>query len=187
MVLWQVLDVLHTVPACPPSHLDGVPVLRVHAAEQTKDHTQPERAILLEVHFTIVIHRVRGASEVEGVFVRVHVGFELNGILRGHCLRIRMVKIQEVVHLWLVELSWIAHCSSSDWASALPRNTAFVVPEMIHIVLFALLFQFTKTRLGVAAWSGRSHRDITRLVSGIDVVSFCELTLIDFSECFRVL
>jgi len=98
-----------------------------------------------------------------------------------------MVKIQEVVNLWLVELSWIAQCSSSDCASTLSRNTAFVVPEMIHIVLFALLFQFTKARLGVATWSGRSHRDITRLVSGVDIVSFCELSLTDLSKGFRVL
>lgn len=93
MVLGRVLDILHAVPALPSGHLDGVPILSVHTSDQAKNHAQPERSVFHEVHFAIVVHRVRGTGEVEGVFVSGHVSLELNGILGGHCLSIRVVKV----------------------------------------------------------------------------------------------
>ena len=68
-----------------------------------------------------------------------------------------MVKVQEVVNLWLMELSWDTESASTNCTSALLGNTSSVEANVIDVVLLSLLLKLSKADLSVAS-RGRSGR-----------------------------
>lgn len=91
-----------------------------------------------------------------------------------------------VVDLRLMEFSWNAQGSASDRSSVLTWDTTSVEANMVHVVLFPLLGQFSQACLSIAAFGRGWARHITTLVTSISVVPLVELTLVDFFEFVRV-
>ena len=78
---WSVFEILHALPTS-HSHLFAFKLVSsVHKAEESEDHSKPERAILHEGHVAIVMHWVRRHRLVEVVLVTLHESLELNGVL----------------------------------------------------------------------------------------------------------
>ena len=96
---WSVFKILHALPTS-HSHLFTFKLVSsIHEAEESKDHTKPERAILHEGHIAIVMHWVRRHGLVEVVLVTLHESLELNRVLRVDSLAVGMVEVKEVVSL----------------------------------------------------------------------------------------
>lgn len=54
----EVLKALHALPPGKAHLLNVVPLLEVHEAEHAADESQPERAVLHEVHVLVVVNRM---------------------------------------------------------------------------------------------------------------------------------
>ena len=96
------------------AHLLNVPPLfGIHEAYQAHGEHKPEGAILHEIHVPIIVHRVRRSRQVEVILVANHKCLEFHGILRVHCLRVRVVEVEEVVEVGLMELAGATHGRAS--------------------------------------------------------------------------
>jgi len=158
---WHLFDILHALPTSPSCLLNMVAVREIHEANNAEAQGEPEATILHEVHGAIVVHWVGGHSSVEIFFIVDHVRLELNRIFRSDHLRIRVVEVQLVVNLRLMELTRAAHSLTSNWSSSFLWHSTSVKTEVVDVVLLALLFKLSKTSLSVTSFGWCSHSDIT--------------------------
>ena len=87
-----------------------------------------------------------------------------------------MEEVKPVMDLWIVELSWGTHCSSSNVFSTFLRNTSTIVANVINIVLLSLFSEFLHSHLCIASWCWSSS-NFTSLISFRDIMSSIELLL----------
>lgn len=145
MVSWHVLQVLTSVPHVPSINFYLHPFLCIESSHHHQDEAEPEWAIFLEKHFTVVVHRVSRARSLKIVLVWSHIVLEFNSILWSNHRWVLMVIVQMVVHVRLVEFTDGTKGGSSNWAAAFLGQTTLVVAEVVNVVLCALLFKFSHT------------------------------------------
>ena len=145
MVSWHVLQVLAPIPHVPSINFYLKSFLPIHCTHHHKNETEPEWAIFCEEHFTVVVHRMGRTRSLKIVLVWSHIVLEFNCILWSDNRWILMVIVQVVVHVRLMEFANGTKGGSSDWSTALLRQTTLVVAEMVNVVLCALLFKLCHT------------------------------------------
>ena len=82
-----------------------------------------------------------------------------------------MIKIEEVVDRWLVELARAAHSRAPDAASTFFGHATAVEAEIIRIILLTLSFEFSKALLSVALSLGSWNRDVARTITSLRIVT----------------
>jgi hypothetical protein len=166
-----------SLPHVPSVGLDLHAGLQVVSTEDSHQHNSPERAVLLKVEVTIVVHRVHRTTSLEIVLVTSHISLKLDSVLTAHQVRVLVVVVQEVVNLGLMELSRETQGSATDGASARLGYTTSIKTKRVHIVLFALLSQFSHTSGCVGAGGGSLHGCVTSSITHVRTVILLEVFL----------
>ena len=122
----QVLNVRKSLRSLGTCLLACVAVLGVGGSTHAQQQHEPEGTVLHELHVAIVVHWVRGVRHSVVMLVTQHESLELDRVLRVDDLAVRVVEVEEVVDLGLMELAWDTKGRASDGTSALSRHTTSV-------------------------------------------------------------
>lgn len=83
------------------------------------------------------------------------------------------------MNVWLVEFAWTAKSSSSDISLVPIWKTTPIIAQVIYIILFALLSQFSDALSSVAGWVNCLLWSVTSSVTHVWSHFFEEFSLID--------
>jgi len=90
-----------------------------------------------------------------------------------------VIVLNEIVHLWLVELAGWSNSTASQISSITLGQTTTVVAEVVHVVLLSLFFELGHALSCIARWVNRLHWSVTSRITQVISLIFEEFLLAD--------